>query len=100
MDQAALQQAADRLDEMLQHHAADQQVQSLRAALAGLIAAARTGQIADSLDWRDVPGAHGFAEGGLGQYSDLESAYAAFRIALTGGESAVLRKLRAERAGS
>ena len=100
MDQTALQQAAERLDEMLQHYAADPQVQGLRAALASLIAAARTGQIAHKLDWRDIPGAHGFAEGGLRQYGDLESAYAAFRIALTGGESPVLRKLRAERAGS
>jgi hypothetical protein len=101
MDKAALRQAADRLDRLLQHYAAtDDAARGLLNALSTLIAEAQADRIDRPLEWHDVPGARSFTEGGLAALGDLEAAYAAFRIELTGGESPVLRKLREDRAKS
>lgn len=43
-----------------------------------------------------MPGAYFFNEGQLRQYPDLESAYADFKIEVTGGETPALRMFREE----
>lgn len=55
---------------------------------------AEHGQITAPVQWRDLHGHYLFTEEGLQQYQDLERAYAAFCIELTGGETPALRLLR------
>ena len=95
MDRILLAEATDRLEQILQRYSAvDAEAKGLLTALSSLIASIRSGKITAPLEWRDIPGAYSFMEGGLGKYSDLETAYAKFRIEVTGGESPVLRNLR------
>lgn len=95
MDQVLLAASAATLENiLLQYVGRDAEASALHAALAPLIEDARKGKIATPVEWRDVPGGYAFSEGRLRQYADLEQAYAAFKIEVTGGESPVLRALR------
>lgn len=47
------------------------------------------------MEWRDIPGRYLFTEEGLQQYTELEHAFAEFRIELTGGQPPTLRRLKA-----
>lgn len=97
MNQELLKARALDLQQLLLRHAqADAEAASLLAALSALIKPAIAGAIGAPLAWGDVPGAAFFSEGGLRRFSDLESAYAAFKIELTGGESPALRNLRSK----
>lgn len=95
MDQVLLVKSAEKLEKtLLQYSSVDAEVSDLFDALSGLINDARTGKILTPIEWRDVPGTYHFTEGGLRKYDTLETAYAEFKIEITGGESPVLRSLR------
>lgn len=95
MDQVLLAKSAEKLEEiLLQYAPLDVEVSALFDSLSKLIDDARTGKILDPIEWRDIPGAHSFTEGGLRKYASLETAYAEFKIEATGGESPVLKRLR------
>lgn len=96
MDKAALKSTAENLQRELAALGSDPEVEALRGAMAALVDAAKNGRIEAPLQWRDIPGGRLFSEGSLRRYSALESAYSAFCIELTGGESDVLRGLKAE----
>lgn len=96
MDRLLLLKSAERLEQLLRQYAAvDHEAKVLLDALSALINDARYGKIVSALEWSEVPGALSFTEGGLAKYGDLETAYAEFKIEITGGESPVLRNLRA-----
>ena len=96
MDQVLIRKTADDLCKVLTHHAVyDAEARNLLGALSNLIKLAREGSITVPLELEAVPGAYYFTEGGLRRYRDVEEAYAAFKIEVTGGESPVLRALRA-----
>lgn len=95
MDQVLLAKNAEKLEQLLaQYSSVDAEVRDLSDALSKLISDACTGKIVAPIEWRDVPGAYNFTEGGLRKYDDLETAYAKFKVEITGGESPVLRRLR------
>ncbi|WP_093561164.1 hypothetical protein [Pseudoduganella namucuonensis] len=95
MDQVLLVKSAEKLEKLLaQYSPIDSEVSDLFEALSKLINDARTGKIVKPLEWRDVPGACNFSEGNLRKYDALETAYAEFKIEITGGESPLLRSLR------
>lgn len=97
MDQVLLLRSANKLEELLSRYSvADEEVRGLFDALSLLIAGARAGKVVSPVEWGSVPGAYNFTEGGLRRYSDLETAYAEFKIEVTGGESPLLRSLRSE----
>lgn len=97
MEQSRLQVLAAELEQLLARLApADVEVADLRGALAPLLAQALAGSLATPLEWGEIPGGRYFSEGGLRRYSELEQAFARFRIAATGGESLALRKLRGD----
>jgi hypothetical protein len=100
MDQVLLVRSAERLEEVIsKYSSADTEVRGPFESLSKLIADARAGKIVSPMEWRDVPGAYGFTEGGLQKYADLEIAYAEFKIEITGGESPFLRNLRLKPSG-
>lgn len=95
MDQILLAKSAEKLKEILiKYSSTDAGALALFDALLGLIDDGRTGKIRAPIEWRDIPGAYHFTEGDLGKYSDLETAFAEFKIEATGGESPVLKRLR------
>lgn len=99
MDKPALRGAADALDLILAGLAdADRNAAALRLSLADLIEEARLGRIDAPLEWRDIPGGRLLAEGDLRRNAELERAYAAFSVELTGGETPALKSLRADMA--
>ena len=98
MNILSVKDTASRLEDLLRRYAAtDVEAQSLLSTLSALIVDARSGRITHPLEWRDIPGSRSFTEGGLGKYGDLETAFADFRIEITGGETPVLRDLRQSR---
>jgi len=98
MNQTLIARAAGELDRLLQHYASSNvEVGEMLRTLAALLDDARSGRIATPVEWHDIPGDRAFTDGGLRKYPDLESAYASFKIELTGGETPVLRALRANR---
>ncbi|MBC8999897.1 hypothetical protein IAI51_25555 [Pseudomonas sp. N40(2020)] len=100
MDQFLLERSAKTLEEVVSQYLLDDaEVESLSYTLSKLIADARAGKIVSPVEWGDVPGAYSFTEGGLRKYSDLEKAYAEFKIEVSGGESPFLRSLRSESGG-
>ncbi|WP_061301569.1 hypothetical protein [Janthinobacterium agaricidamnosum] len=97
MDQALLKTCASELDQLLARYGqTDAEAASLHRSLGSLIGQALAGTLAAPLEWGEIPGGYYFTEGTLRQFSDLERAYAAFKIELTGGVSPVLRDLRAK----
>lgn len=95
MNTQQLAAAALLFEEQLQKYAMDDpDVSKLAAASFALIGAAKAGTITAPMDWRDIPGSYWFTEGALGKFGALESAYAEFKIALSGGPSPVLRALQ------
>jgi hypothetical protein len=69
---------------------------ALAADLEPLMFLAERGQIPTPMEWRDIPGRYLFTEQGLQQYTELEQAFAEFRIELTGGETPSLRRLKVQ----
>lgn len=95
MDKLVLKSAAEKFERELAKLAGDSEVVSLRSAMLPLIDAAKAGRIEAALQWREIPGARLFSEGDLRRHRELESAYSAFCVELTGGESDALRALKA-----
>ncbi|MBA5607392.1 hypothetical protein H3H36_18710 [Duganella sp. FT3S] len=97
IDRAALKKKAEKLARELFIHAKhDNQVKCLLGGLLPFIEDAIAERVDEPLRWADMPGAYFFNEGHLRKYSDLESAYAEFKLEMTGGETPALRKLREE----
>ena len=93
-DKVLLSSFAEQLEILLlQYGMADPEVSKLHSSLLVLIGQARTCVIAEPIEWRDIPGVYYFSEGGLGKYGDVETAYAKFKIQISGGESPALRNL-------
>lgn len=99
MDQVLLASSAEKLETLLlQYSSVDSEVSGLFDALSGLINEARTGKIVTPMEWREVSGTYNFTEGGLSKYGALETAFAEFRIEITGGESPALKNFRLDTA--
>lgn len=97
IDKLELKRKASKLQDLLYQYATnDAEAKSLLTGLSQFINDALAEKIDYPLQWTDMPGAYLFNEGKLRQYSDLESAYADFKIEITGGESSMLRELREE----
>lgn len=73
----------------------DHAAMELLKMLSELIKDSKLQKIEAPLEWRVIPGARLFSEDGLSKYSDLEKAFADFRIEITGGESPALKRLKA-----
>ncbi len=94
MNQTQIVRAASELQRLLQHYAScDAEVGGLLHALTALLQSAQAGTITAPIEWRDIPGAYLFSEGNLRHYRELESAYATFKIEITGGEIPALSSL-------
>ena len=98
MNQAALKLAAEKLKAVAEALISngDREVQSFLEALRPLVEDAIGLRIGKPMEWRDVPGGWQMSETHLRNRPELESAYAEFKIELTGGESPVLKRLRAK----
>ena len=98
MDQADIKAKAAHLQSLLQKYApANDAAQALRDALTPLLAQALAGQLQQPVDWNTVPGARTFEETEARTLPGLESAYASFKFAVTGGEPAWAAAFRARR---
>ena len=96
MDQKKITESAERLRQLLHTYSStDIEVAQLLSGLAPFIEDALAGKIREPLKWGNIPGAYYFMEGTLRKYAELETAYANFKIEITGGESLVLRNLSA-----
>ena len=94
IDNDKLLKAALRLKKVFTEHAADSTVSGIYASLAPLIEDSINGDIVNALDWENIPCGYFFIENNDDKYSELESAYANWKIEITGGETSALRKLK------
>jgi hypothetical protein len=95
VDKVRIKKTAEDLDMLLHKYAAtDHDVSLLKSALSKLIKEARNESIDAPLEWSAVPGGYFFFETEIAKHGGLENAYAEFKIAITGGETPVLKKLR------
>jgi hypothetical protein len=95
MDRAQIKKTAEDLATFLAKYATtDQDAALLQSSLSKLINVARNGKINVPLELGAVPGVYFFTERELRKYDALDRAYAEFKIAVTGGETPVLRELR------
>lgn len=84
MNQEKIKQSALVLQDLLSKYAAvNPEASALKRSLDRYLDAAVTGQITTALQWGDLPGAYLFMEGSLGNYRDLEHAFAVFRTEVT-----------------
>ena len=98
MDQADIHAKAAQLQALLQKYApTSEAAQALNDALAPLLAQALTGQLKSPVDWNTIPGARTFEETEARTLPGLQSAYANFKFAVTGGEPAWVAAFRARR---
>lgn len=98
-DQRGVMPSAGRLLALLRERARPgDRVADLLDALHSLLNDAIEGRISAALSWAEVPGAMAFTEGALAIDADIESAYTDFKIAVTGGASPLLLRLREEAA--
>ncbi len=98
MDQADIQAIAAQLQALLQKYVPiSEAAQALEDALSPLLTQALTGQLPSPVDWNTIPGARTFEETDARTLAGLESAYANFKFAVTGGEPAWVAALRARR---
>lgn len=79
---------------LIKYASEDSVVDSLYRDLSKILEDAILGKIDGPLDGNDIPGSNSFIEGRFRKYSDLEEAYASFRVELKGGESLALKRLR------
>lgn len=98
MDRMMLKESAEYLEEVISKYVSDTKVSCLHKALSTLIADALAEKITLPVQRSDIPGSHSFIEGGLQQYPDLETAYAKFKIQLTGGERPFMQDLGSKQA--
>lgn len=92
------QTKAKALQTLLQQYArTNDTAEALLNALTPLIDGVLTGQLHTDVSWRDIPGGRTFEETDARTLPGLESAYAKFAIAITGGESDALKAFRERR---
>ena len=96
MDVMLIREAAITLNSALNAYAhQDIDAERLRSSLQPILEDAIEGRLQQPVDWKQVPGDWLFNETNLRKYKDLESAYARFKVQVTGGESAALHALKA-----
>lgn len=87
MNAQELIRRADRLKAELARAAASlPDAKALQDALQDLFREVYAGRVASELDWHDVPGGRLFTDGELATDEKLESAYADFKLYITGLE--------------
>jgi len=86
MDQVLIQLATKELEAVASDliQAGHLDVRAFYASLLPLLTRAKHGEIAEPLEWRDIPGGYAFSDGDLRKHTALESAFAKFRLAVTG----------------
>lgn len=95
MNIAELKKSAEALKQVLAKYAPlDPEAKYLQDSLSSVIDEVLADKITAPIAWASVPGGYYFNEGSLRKYDDLETAFAEFKIELSGGESPVLRQLR------
>ena len=95
MDQLKIETKAKRLRRLLEQYStrSDSALEALNS-LKELLENAVSGRLTSPLKWSDVPCGYLFVEGALGQYKDLEEAYAEFKVEVTGGNDPLLDKIK------
>lgn len=95
MNLSQLKKKAEELMALLSHYAEfDKEAEGLLHGLLPFTDRAFAECLEIPLDWTDMPGCYLFNEGTLGKYADFETAFAEFKIEITGGETPAFRKLR------
>lgn len=85
MDQALIRKTAEDLEIVLNKYCdVDKEAGYLKNMMMPFINDAKEGKITNPVEWRKVPGDILFDEGSLRQFRDLESAYANFKLKITG----------------
>ena len=93
-----LVQTAETLQSLLMEYAPQSTaVRGLQKALKPLLDDAVAGRIVTPMDWNAIPGARTFEETEARTLPGLESAYASFKFAITGGEPDWVNALRQRR---
>lgn len=88
MNLQKIQKCAENLEMLLLQYAkSDQEANSLYDSLKSLISDAIQENIVNPMRYGDVPGDSYFNERNLRRYPDLESAFAKFKIEISGGKT-------------
>jgi hypothetical protein len=94
MNLKEIKKCAENLELLLMKYSKnDQEAIFLYDTLKKLISKAKQGSITQPIKYSDVPGDFYFTERNLRQYPDLESAYAKFKIEITGGKTDKIKAL-------
>ena len=95
MNKEILKIKATELERLLSNYSKSEgEALELLNMLSTLIDDSKLMKVVSPMEWRDIPGSRFFTEGGLAKFSDLEKAFADFRIELTGGEPSALSRLK------
>ncbi len=95
MNKESLKKIALELEQLLGHYSIiEPEASALYKALRDILEGAKSMEINQPMEWRDIPGSRFFDEGTLRKYPDLEKSFADFRIKITGEEPPALRRLR------
>ncbi len=86
MNQSSIMQAAVKLEAVASALAitGHTEVQSFYKSIRPIVELAKQGKITQPLEWRDIPGGRLFLETDLRKHKELESAYAIFKLEVTG----------------
>lgn len=94
MDFIEVKKNAEKLELLLMKYSkSDRDANFLYDSLKELISDAKQGCITQPLKYGDVPGDFYFNERNLRKYPDLESAYAKFKIEISGGKTDKIKAL-------
>ena len=94
MDLKKIKKCAEKLELLLMKYSkSDKEAIFLYDTLKELISNAKQGSITQPLKYGDVPGDFYFTERDLRKYPDLESAYAKFKIEISGGKTDKIKAL-------
>lgn len=100
MNLQKVQKSAKNLELLLLQYAkSDKEASFLYDSLKNLILDAKQGNIVNPIKYGDVPGDFYFNERNLRKYPDLESAFAKFKIELSGGKTDKIKALLTTIAG-
>lgn len=94
MNLQKVQKCAENLELLLLQYAkSDKEASFLYDSLKNLISDAKQGNIVNPIKYGDVPGDFYFNERNLRKYPDLESAFAKFKIEISGGKTDKIKAL-------
>jgi hypothetical protein len=94
MNLQKVQKCAENLEVLLLQYAkSDREAIFLYDALKNLISDAKQGNIVNPIKYGDIPGDFYFNERNLRKYPDLESAFAKFKIEISGGKTDKIKAL-------